>query len=134
TWTTVPAFVIAFILFALISPSISTDAFSAMTKYQNELQSTGLVTWIGGLVPILVLILFSSYKVPTLLSFAASSITSLFVALMLKNASLSNVMDIVFGGYTSETGFNDIDELLSRGGMQSMFDTITIVLLALSLG
>lgn len=134
TWTTIPAFIISFILFAVLSPTISTDTFTTMEKFQTELLSTGLVTWVGSIMPILVLIIFSFKKAPALLALAASSLTALIVAIFLKNAPLGKLMGIIFEGYQSKTGFEDIDELLSRGGMESMFFTITIVLLALSLG
>src|SRR5699024_1604266 len=47
---------------------------------------------------------------------------------------LKDLLGILFEGFTSNTGVEEIDELLTRGGMESMFFTIGIVLLALSLG
>src|SRR5699024_12675573 len=41
---------------------------------------------------------------------------------------------ILFSGYVSDTGVEQIDELLTRGGLESMFSTIGIILLALGLG
>lgn len=43
-------------------------------------------------------------------------------------------MNILFNGYTSETGIQDIDSLLTRGGINSMMFTIGLVILALSMG
>src|SRR5690606_27130066 len=37
-------------------------------------------------------------------------------------------------GYVSTTGIDDIDRLLSRGGMGSMLDTIWLVIAALAFG
>src|SRR5699024_4752592 len=119
TWTTIPAFIISFILFAVLSPSISASTFAAMEQFQSELLSTGLVTWGASMIPILVLIVFSIKKSPALLALAASSLTALIVAIFLKNAPLGKLMGIIFRGYESVTGFEDIDELLSRGGMES---------------
>src|SRR5699024_8388136 len=47
---------------------------------------------------------------------------------------VGELLGVLFGGFTSHTGVEEIDELLTRGGMESMFFTIGIVLLALSLG
>src|SRR5699024_12702649 len=40
----------------------------------------------------------------------------------------------LFRSFTSNTGVEEVDELLTRGGIEDMFFTITLVLLALSLG
>src|SRR5699024_2370136 len=96
-WTTLPAFLISFILFALLSPNMSKTDFTKMNEFQNSLLDTGLINWYAALI-----------------SFA--------------------VLSTLFGGYVSETGNAEIDELLTRGGMESMLFTIGIVLLALSLG
>ena len=48
--------------------------------------------------------------------------------------SASEVFEILFSGFVSTTGIEDIDALLSGGGMQSMMFTIGLVLLALSMG
>ena len=44
------------------------------------------------------------------------------------------VLNILFNGYTSSTGIEAIDSLLTRGGMNSMMFTIGLVILALSMG
>lgn len=41
---------------------------------------------------------------------------------------------ILFSGFVSTTGNEAIDALLTRGGIESMFFTISLVLLALSMG
>ena len=48
--------------------------------------------------------------------------------------SASEVFSILFKGFVSTTGIEEIDALLTRGGMESMMFTIGLVLLALSMG
>src|SRR5699024_695809 len=45
-----------------------------------------------------------------------------------------DLLDTLFSGYVSATGVEEIDALLTRGGMESMLFTIGLVLLALSMG
>lgn len=58
TWTTVPAFIITFILFAILSPDISAVDVTNMEVFQQGLLETGLVHWYAAVIPIAVLIIF----------------------------------------------------------------------------
>src|SRR5690625_504068 len=133
-WTTIPAFIISLILFAVLSPNITYANFSDMEAFQQGLLETGLVSWYAGVIPILVLLLFSIKKAPALLALAAGSVSAIIISFFNGIRPLSEIMGILFGGFSSNTGVEEIDSLLTRGGMESMLFTIGIVLLALSLG
>src|SRR5699024_10244465 len=133
-WTTVPAFLISFVLFALLSPSISVTDFTKMDEFQNSLYDTGLINWYAALIPIIVLLFLSIKKVPAFLALTAGSFTAIIISLFTNPQPFGKILKILFGGYVSETGNEEIDTLLTRGGMESMLFTIGIVLLALSLG
>lgn len=49
-------------------------------------------------------------------------------------ALLSGVWIALFDGYTSSTGNAAVDELLSRGGMESMLNTVWLILCAMTYG
>ncbi len=134
TWTTVPAFIITLILFAILSPDISAVDVTNMEVFQQGLLETGLVHWYASVVPIAVLVIFSIMKAPALLGLAAGTVSAIIVSFFHTTQPLAKILNTLFGGFTSETGVEEIDELLTRGGMESMFFTIGIVLLALSLG
>lgn len=133
-WTTVPAFIITFALFAILSPQVSDAGFGNIAMFKESLQETGLVHWYGGLLPILVLVVLSVKKAPALLALAAGSISAIAVSYFTYPMPLGDLLGILFGGFVSDSGVEEIDSLLTRGGMESMFFTIGIVLLALSLG
>lgn len=133
-WTTGPAFLIALILFAIISPSIETANFSQMEFFQQGLLDTGLIHWYSAVIPLLILFIFSIRKAPALLALAAGSISALLISLFHNTPNAKSLFDTLFTGFVSETGVEEIDTLLSRGGVESMLSTIGIVLLALSLG
>src|SRR5690625_5473604 len=48
--------------------------------------------------------------------------------------SFSEVWSIWFDGYEASTNFEPVNELLTKGGMSSMFFTISLVILALGFG
>lgn len=133
-WTTIPAFIISLILFAVLSPNITEADFDAMYTFQDGLFDTGLVSWYAGIIPIAVLIICSIRKMPAILSLALGSLAAIIISFFNEVRSLGEIIGILYGGYVSETGIEEVDALLTRGGMESMFFTIGIVLLALSLG
>src|SRR5699024_2755171 len=133
-WTTLPAFIISFILFAILSPEISAADITSMEVFKQGLLETGLVHWYAAVIPIAVLVVFSLLKAPALLALAAVTISAIIGSFFHTNYPLEDLLGILFERITSNTVVEDIDELLTRGGMESMFFTIGIVLLALSLG
>ncbi len=133
-WTTIPVFLITFILFALLSPDISSVNFGEMEVYQQGLLDTGLISWYNAAVPLAVLLVFSMLRAPALLSLTAGIVSALLLSTLHTSPSLTGIFNILFGGFVSETGVAEIDELLTRGGMESMFFTIGIVILALGMG
>ncbi|MFC5589699.1 Na+/H+ antiporter NhaC [Sporosarcina soli] len=133
-WTTIPAFVISFILFGILSPKITATDFGKMEVFQQGLLETGLVQWYNGVIPIVVLLIFSIIKAPALLALAAGSVSAIGLSFINEVRPPGELFGIIFGGFVSNTGVEEIDSLLTRGGMDSMFFTIGLVLLALSMG
>lgn len=133
-WTTGPAFIIAMILFAVLSPNIEVANFNNIEFFQQGLLDTGLIHWYSAVIPLLVLFIFSMRKAPALLALAAGSITALLVSFLHEVPNMKSLFVTMYNGFVSTTGVEEIDTLLSRGGVESMLSTIGIVLLALSLG
>jgi NhaC family Na+:H+ antiporter len=55
-------------------------------------------------------------------------------AIPLQSASLAEILDAAQNGYVCRSGYPAVDELLSRGGMESMLSTVALVMCALSFG
>ncbi len=132
-WTTIPAFVLSLIFFAVMSPSITLDNTADIAVFKEGLLESGLIHWYA-IIPVLVLIVLTITKVPALLTLAASSIAAIITSLFHQSFQVSELLGVLFGGYVSATGIEEIDALLTRGGIESMFFTISLVLLALSMG
>lgn len=132
-WTTVPAFVLSLIFFGFMSPSITLDNTADIAVFKEGLLATGAIHWYT-MIPLVVLIVLTLVKTPAILTLAASSIAAILVSLLHQSLQVKETLSILFGGYVSTTGIAEIDALLSRGGMESMFFTIALVLLALSMG
>lgn len=133
-WTTVPAFVISFLLFVLLSPAESAANFADLELLKASLKDHDLVHWYS-LFPFIVLALLAIKKVPAIITLASGIATSIFVTIFVqKEVHLQGLMNTLFAGYSSKTGVEEIDSMLSRGGMESMMFSVSLILLALAMG
>ncbi|WP_404427797.1 Na+/H+ antiporter NhaC [Ureibacillus chungkukjangi] len=133
SWTTIPAFLISSVLYAALSPSVAGVNNTTVAFYQASLQATNFVHWYT-IVPLLVLVVCAFKKVPAILTLIVSSLVALFLSIFHTSLSVSAYCAILYSGYVSETGVEVIDSLLTRGGISSMFFTIMLVVLSLSMG
>lgn len=132
-WTTIPAFILTLILFGILSPSITLENTADIAVFKEGLLESGLIHWYS-MIPLILLVILTIGKVPALMTLAASSIAAIIVSAFHQSIPVSKMLAVLFSGYVSSTGITQIDELLSKGGMESMFFTIALVLLALSMG
>lgn len=132
-YTTIPAFMIALIGYALLSPSVDTIDTALISTYQETLRATNLIHWYS-VLPLVVLIFCTALKVPSLATLAISAISGIVLSYFHSTIPLNELFAILYNGYSMETGVAAIDSLLSRGGMNSMLFTIILIVLSLSMG
>ncbi|MBM7551136.1 Na+/H+ antiporter NhaC [Thalassobacillus pellis] len=132
-WTTVPAFILSFILFAFLSPSENAESAGSINSIQQALSESGLIHWSSWL-PLIILIGATLFKVPAFISLAITSITATVLAGIRGVMPWTDLWNTWFDGFTAETGNDAVNSMLSRGGMNSMLFTISLVILALALG
>ncbi|MBN8194531.1 Na+/H+ antiporter NhaC [Bacillus sp. NTK074B] len=132
-WTTVPAFVITLIVYGVLSPGAGEVDFEQLNALQEGLKQTNLIH-LYSLIPVLLLVVLIIYKTPALLTLAISIGVSVLLSFIHGTLKVSEIFQVLFSGYTSETGVGSIDSLLTRGGVNSMMFTISLVILSLSLG
>jgi len=73
-------------------------------------------------------------RLPALPSIFTGVVLGGIVAMVAQGASLHDVLHAMQSGYSSDTGVEAVDKLLSKGGIQSMTWVITLVLIALGFG
>lgn len=76
------------------------------------------------LVPLLLVLVLSARKKPSIPVFAIGAVVGIIWAIIFQGLDLSSIVDSAINGFVSNTGNADIDKLLSRGGLMSMADTI----------
>ncbi|PAV29329.1 Na+/H+ antiporter NhaC [Virgibacillus profundi] len=130
--TTIPAFIIAFIIYVILSPDKVTTLQGA-NDYQTALETTGLIHWTSW-IPLGILIICTIFKVPAFVALGISSLTATLLASMKGSLQWSDIWSIWFDGYKATTDFKPVNELLTKGGISSMLFTISLVILALGFG
>lgn len=134
-WTTIPAFVISLILFFILGNQ------NAVSSSQNDIGSLTdvLLTHFSigwwSAIPIIVMIGCSLARVPAIATLLLNIALSLSLFLFQSPGTpLTTIASILENGFVSETGVASIDDLLSRGGLNSMLGAISLIILTLSLG
>ncbi|MEN1970453.1 Na+/H+ antiporter NhaC [Lentibacillus sp. N15] len=130
--TTIPAFIITIILFAILSPNGSVP-LSNITAYQHALEEAQLIHWTSWL-PLLVLVVCTIFKIPAFIALGLSSSLATLLAGITSHLTWTELWNTWFNGYTANTSFEPINELLTRGGITSMLSTVSLVILALGFG
>ncbi|MFL1732605.1 Na+/H+ antiporter NhaC family protein [Moraxella oculi] len=132
-YTTVPAWLMTALIFTFM-PSLGGD-FSNITTLQTSLLSSGLVHGYT-LMPFVVLLALALMRVNAIYSIAATIVVAVGLTYIHSSPSLSQLGGWFFKGYSPAENLElgDVGKLISRGGLESMFFTQILVILALSLG
>lgn len=135
-YSTVPAMLISLVIYAFLGMKYAGHAIdtSQISQIQNALASSyNTLSPLLLLVPVIVIVLVI-LKVPAIPGLIIGTILGGLVAIFFQGASLQNVLEVAKVGYTSNSGMLFVDELLTRGGLNSMLDTVSLMLCALTLG
>lgn len=148
-WTTLPSFAITLLIFALMG---STDA--AAPREIAELQQALAAEFNIGvhlLLPLLLMLTLVYKRLPAYPSIVVSALAGVVFALLFQpdavvrlaggDAQISRgfaffkgVWISMFSGYTSHGENVFLNDLLSKGGMSSMLNTVWLIICALGLG
>jgi Na+:H+ antiporter, NhaC family len=147
-WTTVPSFTIALLIFAFIGSGegATPEEIAALQHSLTNEFDIGLHLLLPlALMLTLVYKRFPAYPSIVISSLAGAVFAVLFqqdaVARLAGDSDLATPMLLIKGiwialydGYTSNSGNEFLDALLSKGGMSSMLNTVWLIICALGLG
>lgn len=134
-YTTIPALVISLIAFFFIGQRFGGKNFDAknINDILATMQDNFLITpWLL-LIPIIVIALVV-VKVPAIPAICVGIILGFFAQIFLQGGSITEALTALQTGYTIESGNKLVDELFNRGGLESMFYTISLTLVAMTFG
>ncbi len=150
-WTTSPSFVIAFILFSVIDSDVTGGASLSSVEDTRALLAANYNLGWPTFVPLILLLTLAIKKVPAYPAIAAGALSACLIAVTYQSDGVLAFIDIdgklpvalalfkgcwqaLSAGYVATTDNEALNELLSRGGMSSMLNTIWLILTALTFG
>jgi NhaC family Na+:H+ antiporter len=149
-WTTGPSLVIALIIFLIMGLNSNAEGNAdGLALIQSTLQNTFNITAIS-CVPIVVIFILAYKKMPAFPTILIGALLAGLFSIILQpkvvstfvnEPELSNSLTMLSGvwtalhsGFVLESGVPMVDDLLTRGGMASMLNTIWLVVCALTFG
>ncbi|RUO79353.1 Na+/H+ antiporter NhaC [Pseudidiomarina taiwanensis] len=147
-YTTLPAFVIALVVFLILGfqDNTATDIVK-LEELQLHLSNSYEISWIM-LIPLFVLLGLAAKKKPALPTVFFGAILGAVWALIFQPEVVAQMADgntgvvdqikvawlALTSGFTIETASPELNSLLNRGGMESMMNTIWLIISAMSFG
>lgn len=135
-YTTTPALLISLLIYAILGMKYSGSQINTaqITEIQNTLlNSFNTLSPFLFLVPVGVIAMVI-LKVPAIPALMIGALAGGLVAMVFQGNSFADVIVTAKVGYTSNSGMVFVDELLSRGGLESMLDTVALMMCALVTG
>jgi NhaC family Na+:H+ antiporter len=134
-FTAAPAFAIALVLFGLLGFRFAGGDFDSqqISEMLSGMQASFTIHPALLLPPCLVIVMVIK-RVPPLPALAGGTLVGGICAMLAQSSSLADVVAAANDGFASDTGIPAVDELLSGGGLQSMMNTVALILCALSFG
>lgn len=134
-FTTIPALVISLVVFFFIGIRFGDKNFDTknIDEILTTMQDSFVITpWLL-IVPLAVIALVV-VKVPAIPAICVGIILGFFAQLFIQGDSIVDGLTALQTGYTIESGNELVDELFNRGGLESMFYTISLTLVAMTFG
>lgn len=134
-YTTVPSYGIALVLYLILGFRYSGSQIDTtlLEQMNGVLEETFNLHPALLLIPVITIALVV-LKVPALPGLFIGAILGGVAAMIFQGVDLGTVLEAFHYGYVSNTGFEFVDELLSRGGMDSMLWTVSLILCAMCFG
>ncbi|SHN59415.1 Na+/H+ antiporter NhaC [Desulfitobacterium chlororespirans] len=134
-WTTIPAAVVTAVIYAVMGMNYhsGSDLGGDIAVILQTLDLTfNLSLWT--LVPPLVLIILAYRRTPAVPLMLLSVVLGALVALICQGQSIIAILNSSVSGYVGNTGVEQLDNLLSRGGINSITSTVMLLIAAVSFG
>jgi NhaC family Na+:H+ antiporter len=144
-WTALPSLLIALVVFFLLGEPAEFDLSAILAIIEQK-----SVVSVWALLPLLLLLLLAALRVPAAVAIFISALSAGVLGVVLNPdaiiafvgepdlspalALLKGVWSALATGFVSDTGSEKLDQLLTRGGMESMLSTVWLIIAALCFG
>jgi len=132
-YTTGPSLAIALILYGILGLKYRQTELNleAIQKILDGITTQFYITPLLLLPPLLVIIMVI-LRIPAIPGLIGGTFLGALFAWIFQGAGLSEIVKAAHYGFTSESGTEAVDSLLTRGGLDSMMWTVALILCAMS--
>lgn len=134
-YTTLPALLVTAVIFTVIGFLINGDNGNGgdVSLYIEGIEDNfRLSPWL--IIPPLVVITLIINRVPALPSLLAGVLLGGAAFILLQGGTVGELLNTIHSGYVLDSPNEEINELFSRGGMESMYNVVALALVALVFG
>ncbi len=134
-YTTAPSLAIALILYGILGARYAGKELdvASINELLNGLASQFNINPLLFIPPVVV-ILMVVFKIPALPGLIGGVALGGVFAAMFQGAGMGAIIEAAHYGFVSETGMEALDELLTRGGLDDMMWTVSLIIIAMSFG
>ncbi|MGO1469040.1 MAG: Na+/H+ antiporter NhaC [Tissierella sp.] len=86
------------------------------------------------LAPAVVVIALLAMKMPALIALTISALSAAIFAMITQGVGLADVVNVMASGYKPDIGLEMLDNLLAQGGVSSMMETVSIIMMGTAMG
>ncbi len=134
-WSATPAWLLGLLVYFLVGlqygdARVESQSMDLITNTLRENFSFNALL----LLPMAIVFYFAFTKKPTIPGMLFSSFVAGALAVVFQKASITEIAAAVNTGYVASTGVEQVDSLISRGGMMSMMETQLVAFTAFSFG
>lgn len=134
-YSTFPALTVTLLIYTALSYYLPQGSASPeeIMRFQEAIRSTFSFSYLL-LIPPVSIVAMIVLKKPAIPSLILGAALGALVQVAVQGASLAQLAETVYSGYTANTGWDVMDTLLSQGGMANMYSIVALGLLALAFG
>lgn len=134
-WSATPAWLLGLFIYFLVGLKYGAESVESETMILiTQTLKTHFHFNIFLLLPMAIVFYFAATKKPTIPGMLLSSFVAGILAVIFQKASITEIATALNTGYQANTGVEQVDRLISRGGMMSMMETQLVAFTAFSFG
>lgn len=131
--TAVPAAIVTAIIFLVAGHTTANPDMSSVHHIINALNANFFISPLM-LIPIAVLIACAIMQIPAIPTLLASSVTAIIMHVFIDHPTVKTISDQIMNGFQLNSPDKKINAIVSGGGITSMLSSISLILVALTLG
>jgi NhaC family Na+:H+ antiporter len=134
-WSATPAWLLGLLIYFVVglrygSDQVESESMVVITQTLRANFRFNILL----LLPMVIVFYFAATKKPTIPGMLLSSFVAGVLAILFQKASIPEIATAVNSGYEASTGVEQVDQLISRGGLMSMMETQLVAFTAFSFG